>query len=38
MNDPTIRRMIELKHKNVDQLSDEEKMKDSAEVKALLRH
>ena len=38
MNDPTIRRMIELKHKNVDQLSDEEKMKESAEVKALLRH
>ena len=38
MKDPTIRRMIELKHKNVDQLSDEGKTKDSAEVKALLRH
>ena len=38
MNDATIRRMIELKHKNVDQLSDKEKMKESAEVKALRRH
>ena len=38
MKDPTIIRMIELKHKNVDQLSDEEKRKESVEVKALLRH
>ena len=38
MKDPTIRRMIELKHKNVDQLSDEEKRRESEEVKALLRH
>ena len=38
MKDPTTRRMIELKHKNVDQLTDEEKRKESIEVKALLRH
>ena len=30
--------MIELKHKKADQLSDEEKWKELAEVKALLRH
>ena len=38
MKGPTIRQMIELKHKKVDQQSDEEKRKKSAEVRALLRH
>ena len=38
MKVPTIRRMIEVKHKKVDQLSDKEKRKESAEVKTLLRH
>ena len=38
MKDPTTRRMIELKHEKVDQLSDEEKRNRSAELKALLRH
>ena len=38
MKDPTTRRMTELKHEKVDQLSDEEKRNRSAELKALLRH
>ena len=35
MKDPTIRGMTELKHKNIDQLSNEEKRKELAEVKTL---
>ena len=38
MKDLTFRRMIELKHKKVDQLSDKEKRKESTKVKALLGH
>ena len=38
MKDPTIRGMTELKHKNIDQLSNEEKRKELAEVKTLLKH
>ena len=38
MKDPTIRGMTELKHENIDQLSNEEKRKELADVKTLLKH